>query len=193
MCLKLDQKEPKLLFELVCEEIENAISLIINDLFDASDVEELINILFLPCIAIVVNTVSVWTNNKYALRNISVEKFWLHFQRHFEFVKNCYITAIEVHLEYTVFFTENYWVDFWGVFKVELWAYTVEKIYIFHNNFVVEFKFIFWALLYFFEDKKLVMLLLVFDEVLTTDAAQEFLAVWILHANDFIGFSSNRF
>ena len=148
--------------------------------------------MFFTCIAVIINTIGVTGDNVNQLLGISVEKFRLHFERYLELVDYFDLSTVKIHFKYAVFFAEDYVFYFCFIFEVKLGTHFIEKFNILDNYFVVKFEFVFWATFNPFENEELVMFLFIFDKIFATDAAEQRLAVRILHTNNLIGLSSHR-
>lgn len=100
-------------------------------------------------------------------------------------------TRFDVHLKYLILFGKQ---KRWRVVISEkvIHTYFIEKWDVFHNDSLIKCECVIrkWVGGFLsFENEKLILFLLIFDEVLSTDNCEPVFAIWFLDTDDFIGLS----
>lgn len=191
-----DQEEAELLVVLVCENVENAILLIVDDLLDAADVEFIVQVNFLLSLHVDVNAVFGRGDDHQVLVLVHLEELRLPIERHLEVVDRFDALGLrlcEVKLQDPVLLHEDeccvLGLPRWQSFEVELHTDLVEDRDVFHSETVHLLKLVLGLTSLGrppLENEKLVRLLLFHDEVFATDAGDVPIVTRLSESNDLI-------
>ena len=186
-----DDKETKLLLELVGEDVKHSVLMIVDNLLHATDLVQLVQINFLFLDEIQIDTVLWGSCDHDCLGVVHLEELWLSQKRVGELVQGVDLLRVKVKSDDSISLHENEGIQTRvGVLEVVLHAHFVEHWNVLHHNSFVELV-VFIAC--FLEHEELVNLLLLHDKVLSRNDSQEFLANRLSHTDDLIWLSGLSF
>lgn len=185
-----DNEETKLLFELVCEDVKHSVFMIVDNLFHAPDLVQLIQINFLLLLEVKVNTILRRGSNHNSLGIIHLEKLWLSQERVRELMDSVDLLCVEVQSDDSIGLHENEGIQLLTarhVLEVVLHAHFIEHWDVFHHYSFVELVVLVSSLLKY---EKLINFLLLHDKVLSRNDGKEFFAHRLSHTDNLIWLSS---
>lgn len=198
LILHSNDEESKLFVELVCKDVKDAVFFIVDNLFHATDVVKLIEILFVFLGQIEVDTI-LWRGRDHnGLLIVHLEEFWLSIKRGFEAVDLRGPLCLEIEFDdASGLYEENLvGLSVFGVLEVELHTNLVKNGHIFDNNSLDLLKLGFGISVdgsLLLENKELIGLLLLHNQVFATDAGNKLVIVGFSDGDDLVWLSCRSF